>query len=177
MNVRVCGPNLQDLSRGCTFHVHADGCSDLNYYGPDRHRGGDRLGSREYLIEDATTMKVVIDTYGDQIDEQPEDEKERYVSDLVTDFWFAPCCGAMPFGINPYSSEGVVVTTENVINIETFHVNGPCDLVAVNSLKAALVAVETLTKDHDDPLTQIIISANPGWRLIRGELRYSADWL
>lgn len=90
MNIRVCGPNLRDQSRG-TFHVHRSDCNDLNYYGPGRKYGGDELGTREMLIKDATVMKVVRATYADQIAEQDRDHDE-YAEELANDFWFAPCC-------------------------------------------------------------------------------------
>jgi hypothetical protein len=91
MNVRVCGPNLFDQSKG-TFHVHADGCQDLRKYGPEYKgkdaKGGDLNGNRGMLIEDATFDKVVTETYADQIAEDPLGDWEDY----FRDFWFAPCC-------------------------------------------------------------------------------------
>ena len=93
MNVRVCGPNLNDQSKG-SFHVHRDGCRDLDHYGPGRRFGGDMYGQDEMLINDATVMKVVCDVYADQLEESGDDP-ESYVND----FWFAPCCSQLMYPI------------------------------------------------------------------------------
>jgi hypothetical protein len=97
MRVRVCGPNLNDQSKG-TFHVHADGCADLKKYGPYRKYSGEVNGEAEMPVDDATVLRVVCWTYADQINEQPEDERAQYVDNLVNDFWFAPCTDGLPFG-------------------------------------------------------------------------------
>lgn len=89
MNVRVCGPNLRDQSKG-TFHVHRHDCADLKHYGPGGKYGGDMDGMNEMLIVDATTMSVVREVYADQIAENPDAEAEMDM--YVNDFWFAPCC-------------------------------------------------------------------------------------
>lgn len=97
MNVRVCGPNL-NTGRNVhkeTFHVHADGCNDLKHYGPGRKYGGDVHGFDEMLVENATVMAIVYETYCDIIAERVEDEQqteEEAARDLASDFWFAPCC-------------------------------------------------------------------------------------
>lgn len=110
MDVRVCGPNLRDQSKG-TFHVHRDGCADLRKYGPQYSgpdaKGGDTNGNCELLIDNATVEDVVSVTYSDQLAESNGDWE-----DYVSDFWFAPCCSdmhAIPYEALPYPGEVVVV--------------------------------------------------------------------
>ncbi len=95
MNVRVCGPNLNDQRKG-QFHVHADGCADLAHYGPGRRHGGDYDGAGEMLVADATVRKVVYAVYDNGIlDEAAADgerTKDEIADDYASDFWFAPCC-------------------------------------------------------------------------------------
>jgi hypothetical protein len=94
MNVRVCGPNLRDDSKG-TFHVHRADCEDLNRYGPGRMYGGDQYGTRESLVRNASIKSVVELCYADQIAENPDATWESYISD----FWFAPCCSEGPYAL------------------------------------------------------------------------------
>lgn len=108
MNVRICGPNLNDQSKG-TFHVHATGCSDLKHYGPGKRFGGDVAGNDETLVMSATLVSVVEAVYDNGIlDEAIADRKHENTDPEVTDlmirteeinrllgdFWFAPCCAA-----------------------------------------------------------------------------------
>ena len=95
MDVRVCGPNLRDQSKG-SFHVHVHDCGDLKHYGPGGKYGGDRDGMNEMLVKNATVLKVVYETYPDQIAEAKE-ANDFSESDYVQDFWFAPCCETIPY--------------------------------------------------------------------------------
>jgi hypothetical protein len=107
MNVRICGPNLYDQSKG-DFHVHADGCGDLKHYGPGRRFGGDADGARETLVVDATVRGCVLAVYDNGIldeavaeypyghDGQTVTKEELADSPMYAgDFWFAPCCGKL----------------------------------------------------------------------------------
>lgn len=66
---------------------------------------------------------------------------------------------------------------EHPLNIETEGEEGPIDLGSADSLEAALVCARTFATGHDVPLREITIYCNPGFRLVAGELMYSADWL
>lgn len=92
MKVIIQGPNLNDQSKG-TFHVHTEGCRDNAKYGPRGTLGGE---SEPFAVEVETVEDVVIFVYSDHIDEQPTEEREDYVQDLVNDFWFAPCIAMLP---------------------------------------------------------------------------------
>jgi hypothetical protein len=97
MDVRVCGPNLRDQSRGA-FHVHEASCRDLRLYGSGKRNGGDREDTLEMLVEEATVSKIVYATYADQIAERINDEQqseEEAVDDLAGNFYFAPCCAEL----------------------------------------------------------------------------------
>ena len=50
-------------------------------------------------------MKVIEYIYADHIDEQPEDEREEYRNNLVSDFYFLPCTEGVEFGENPDSGD------------------------------------------------------------------------
>jgi len=104
MDVRICGPNLNDQSRG-TFHVHSDGCMDLRHYGPGRKQGGERDGRREMQVKDATVAKIVAEVYADHIAEQPVTSRLSYAVDLINDFWFAPCVTLKSAGLSDMRAE------------------------------------------------------------------------
>lgn len=93
MNVRVCGPNLRDQSKG-QFDVHADGCADLSKYGPGRRKGGDRNGEVEMLVDAATYKDVSEAVYADHACDDNEYDSpgyHEYLESAVQDFHFAPC--------------------------------------------------------------------------------------
>lgn len=115
MDVRICGPNLNDQSKG-TFHVHADGCPDLRKYGPQYRgadaKGGDINGNREMLVTNASVRAVVMETYADQIREEIENRlsgmsgysdadvkklTDEVVDSYASDFHFAACCKELPY--------------------------------------------------------------------------------
>lgn len=97
MDVRVCGPNLSSAAQNKgTLHVHEASCKDLNYYGPGRRFGGDRLGTRELLVEHATKTKVSRACYPpEDFGYEPDTHEE---GPYISDFWFAPCCAGIPVG-------------------------------------------------------------------------------
>ena len=97
MKVTICGPNLNDQSRG-TFHVHAEGCKDLKKYGPGRQFGGDEKGEDEMTIEASDIHDVCVAIYSDHISEQPPAERLEYINNLYSDFYFAACCEAELWG-------------------------------------------------------------------------------
>lgn len=91
MRVTICGPNLNDQTRG-TFHVHAEGCGDLTKYGPGRKYGGEERGEREMTVEADTRVDVVWAVYADHLEEgYDEDERDATAERWVSDFHFAPC--------------------------------------------------------------------------------------
>jgi hypothetical protein len=98
MDVRICGPNLWDQTKG-TFHVHADGCRDLARYGPNKSMGGDVPGEQEMLVKDATMIDVVESVYANQLDETAteEDSRETIREEWVSDFYFHACCQDLPY--------------------------------------------------------------------------------
>ena len=94
MDVRVCGPNLNDQRRG-TFHVHRADCTDLRRYGPRRANGGDMNGETEMLVRNASVINVVIAVYPpSEFDYDAGDDASR--SPFENDIWFAPCCSDLP---------------------------------------------------------------------------------
>lgn len=100
MDVRICGPNLRNQSKG-NFHVHQDGCNDLKAYGPGRREGGDVLGIMETLVTDATVTSCVEAVYDNGIIDEhlaDGDPIEQVIDNLAGDFWFAPCCDGMEPG-------------------------------------------------------------------------------
>lgn len=89
--VRVCGPNLNDQSKG-TFHVHVDGCLHLHHYGPGTIIGGDVPGFDETVLEVDSQVEVVEVIYSDQLRENGDVKPE----DWLDDFYFAPCTKSLP---------------------------------------------------------------------------------
>lgn len=83
MRVTICGPNLNDQSKG-TFHVHAEGCADLrrNARREPEYRNGWSL--------DAADRVEVCDAVYDPDDFQCESGENLF------DFHFFPCCDALP---------------------------------------------------------------------------------
>ncbi len=67
-----------------TFHVHAEGCRDLN---ARRYR----LDDGGWTIDAATKREVVEDTYADQIAENADTEGWNTWEAYASDFLFHPC--------------------------------------------------------------------------------------
>lgn len=89
MNVTICGPNLNDQSKG-TFHVHATGCVHLTI-GARRepeYRNG-------WTFDADTRVSVAGHVYEDQIAESDE-----VAEDYVPDFHFFDCCAGLPHAEN-----------------------------------------------------------------------------
>jgi hypothetical protein len=127
MDVRICGPNLRDQSKG-QYHVHANGCGDLRKYGPEYRGkdglGGDFSGNHGLLVENATIVKVVEAVYDNGIldesiadhlfdeglgtsatDQQYSATRKQIIGQYVGEFWFAPCCGGLPYSDEPEAPE------------------------------------------------------------------------
>lgn len=83
MRVTICGPNLNDQSKG-TFHVHAEGCADLK-------RGVRREPEYAYgwTIDAETQITVCDDVY-------PPSDFECESGEYVSEFHFFPCCADLP---------------------------------------------------------------------------------
>jgi len=84
MRVTICGPNLNDQSKG-QFHIHAEGCADLT-----------RKLSREpeyrygWTIDADTRDQVGDEIYADHIEEGSMNPGEG-----TSDCNFFPCCAAL----------------------------------------------------------------------------------
>lgn len=83
--VEVIGPNLN--SSGETFHVHAQGCSDIKrdpkHYGYSQYRG------QEWRMEVKSLTEICDDAY-------PPDDFECESGDYTYDFKVFPCVGNLP---------------------------------------------------------------------------------
>lgn len=95
-----------------TFHVHAEGCRDLN---ARRYR----LDDGGWTIDANTKREVVEDTYADQIAENANTEGWNTWEAYAHDFLFHPCANlptdiarkkdhAMPATITPIAERGAV---------------------------------------------------------------------
>jgi hypothetical protein len=84
MKVTICGPNLNDQSKG-TFHVHAEGCADLkrNAQREPEYRHG-------WTIEAASRDEVGDEIYADHIAEGSMRPGEG-----ADDCHFFPCCDGL----------------------------------------------------------------------------------
>lgn len=83
VKVTICGPNLNDQSKG-TFHVHTADCADLVKHA--RREPEYRSG---WTVEADSVEEVVTDVYGDMMD-----ESESPWTDYADDLYFFPCCKA-----------------------------------------------------------------------------------
>lgn len=86
MRVTICGPNLQDQSKG-QFHIHAAGCADLK-----RHAHREPEYRHGWTISAASQLDVAAEVYSDIMAEHEGaddglDKPEAYVSE----FHFFPC--------------------------------------------------------------------------------------
>lgn len=89
--VAVCGPNLNDQSKG-QFDVHAAGCADLRGYGPGKRYGGEA----PWELEVTSRAAVAEEIYADQIAENAGEDEAGYIATCLADFHFAPCCADLP---------------------------------------------------------------------------------
>lgn len=87
-SVWVCGPNLNDQTKG-DFHVHTADCADLRQYGPYTLYGG----ADPDFIQVGSKLELVQIVMGDALDGSPEEE--------LPAFWFAPCVVGLPLGVTP----------------------------------------------------------------------------
>lgn len=85
MRVTICGPNLNDQSKG-SFHVHAEGCADLR-----RQAAREPEYANGWTIEANTRDDAVLGVYDDLINSNDCEPIERYRDDLH----FFPCCAAL----------------------------------------------------------------------------------
>lgn len=102
MNVTICGPNLNDQSKG-EFHVHATGCADLVKHA--RLEPEYRYG---WTVEAASREDVAAHVYEDHIAEH-ESEQDwmrkngqpdytdawTQASTYLSEFHFFPCCNGL----------------------------------------------------------------------------------
>jgi len=63
------------------------------------------------------------------------------------------------------------------VNIETFSLSGSHDLASADSLGGTLAAVEQMLKESEVPIKRVEVTFDPGYRIVEGELMYSAEWL
>jgi hypothetical protein len=91
MKVAICGPNLNDQTKG-QFHVHAAGCADLKNYGPGKKMGGQDQG---WVIDADTLADVALNVYDFALDEAGVEEgtaeADAVVAGLVSDFHVLDC--------------------------------------------------------------------------------------
>lgn len=86
--VVICGPNLNDQSKG-TFHVHAAGCAEARQYGPHKRHGGET----PWQVEATSRADVVLDVYGPDAGDFDLDATDpESIRAYAGEFHFAPCC-------------------------------------------------------------------------------------
>ena len=86
MRVVICGPNLNDQSKG-QYHVHAEGCADLR-----RMANREPEYTRGWAIDAETRDDAVMGVYEDMILYNDQDPIEFFRHDLH----FFPCCASLP---------------------------------------------------------------------------------
>lgn len=96
MRVSICGPNLQDQSKG-QFHVHAADCGDLRHYGWEGHPAIPRKygGEEPWAVEVETKKEAVEALYGPDEFEYDPDDPQQYQG-FRDDMHFAPCLDSLP---------------------------------------------------------------------------------
>lgn len=83
--VEIIGP----MSRGTTFHVHAEGCADIA-----RNREYRDIRPYLWIIETPATLRLLVeDIFSDFIFSNDEEPWETYVSEVKV----FPCVGALPY--------------------------------------------------------------------------------
>lgn len=80
----ICRPRA-DSQTLQTYHVHAEKCTDLRRYGPNRPLGGSVEAARDFTGRSA----IVRSEYPEE--QYPEDWKG-----LIQNFKIFPCCGRIP---------------------------------------------------------------------------------
>jgi hypothetical protein len=105
MRVTICGPNLNDQSKG-QFHAHHADCADLvrGARGPEpEYRHG-------WTIEAETKIEVADSIYEDHIGEGTMDSGEG-----LDDVYFFSCCSKLPVGpVSPDELRQVVECLEEL---------------------------------------------------------------
>lgn len=89
MQVTICGPNLNDQSKG-QFHVHAAGCSDLK-----RHAHREPEYEHGWTIEAESRVDVATEVYADHMAEREPSDPWSKPEPYVSEFHFFPCCDSL----------------------------------------------------------------------------------
>lgn len=90
MRVVIVGPNLYDQSRG-QFHVHAEGCADLQR-DPDMRESIATQGG--ITLDAGTRLDVEESIYGPEAGDFDRPHRGAWLDE----FHFAPCCKELPRG-------------------------------------------------------------------------------